>query len=183
MNFILLEELNLDKVKEILISEEEITQKVKELGAKITKDYAGKPLLCVCILKGSILFTADLIREINLPLEIDFMAVSSYGSSTESSGIVRILKDLDKSVEGQNVLIIEDIIDSGLTLQYLLKNLNNRKAESVKVCTFLDKKERRVVDIVPDYSGYVIPDKFVVGYGLDFAGKYRNLKYVGIYNE
>ncbi len=183
MNFILLEELNLDKVKEVLISEEEITQKVKELGAKITKDYEGKPLLCVCILKGSILFTADLIREIKLPLEIDFMAVSSYGSSTESSGIVRILKDLDKSVEGQNILIIEDIIDSGLTLQYLLNNLNNRKAESVKVCTFLDKKERRVVDIVPDYSGYVIPDKFVVGYGLDFAGKYRNLKYVGIYNE
>jgi len=183
VNFILLEELNLDKVKEVLISEEEITQKVKELGAKITKDYEGKPLLCVCILKGSILFTADLIREIKLPLEIDFMAVSSYGSSTESSGIVRILKDLDKSVEGQNILIIEDIIDSGLTLQYLLNNLNNRKAESVKVCTFLDKKERRVVDIVPDYSGYVIPDKFVVGYGLDFAGKYRNLKYVGIYNE
>ena len=173
----------MDKVKEVLISEEEITQKVKELGARITKDYEGKPLLCVCILKGSILFTADLIREINIPLEIDFMAVSSYGSSTESSGIVRILKDLDKSVEGQNVLIIEDIIDSGLTLQYLLNNLNNRKAESVKVCTFLDKKERRVVDIVPDYSGYVIPDKFVVGYGLDFAGNYRNLKYVGIYNE
>ncbi len=173
----------MDKVKEVLISEEKIINKVKELGEQITKDYKGKNLLCVGILKGSVLFASDLIREINLPLEIDFMAVSSYGSSTESSGIVRILKDLDESVEGKNILIIEDIIDSGLTLQYLLNNLKNRKAESVKVCTFLDKKERRIVDIVPDYSGYEIPDKFVVGYGLDFAGKYRNLKYVGIYNE
>lgn len=173
----------MDKVNKVLITEEEIVKKVKELGAQITKDYEGKPLLCVGILKGSVLFAADLIREINLPLEIDFMAVSSYGSSTESSGVVRILKDLDHSVEGKNILIIEDIIDSGLTLQYLLNNLTNRKAESVKVCTFLDKKERRVVDIVPEYIGYEIPDEFVVGYGLDFAGKYRNLKYVGIYSN
>lgn len=173
----------MDKVNKVLITEEEIVKKVKELGAQITKDYEGKPLLCIGILKGSVLFAADLIREINLPLEIDFMAVSSYGSSTESSGVVRILKDLDHSVEGKNILIIEDIIDSGLTLQYLLNNLTNRKAESVKVCTFLDKKERRVVDIVPEYIGYEIPDEFVVGYGLDFAGKYRNLKYVGIYSN
>ncbi len=173
----------MDKVNKVLITEEEIVKKVKELGAQITKDYEGKPLLCVGILKGSVLFAADLIREINLPLEIDFMAVSSYGSSTESSGVVRILKDLDHSVEGKNILIIEDIIDSGLTLQYLLNNLTNRKAESVKVCTFMDKKERRVVDIVPEYIGYEIPDEFVVGYGLDFAGKYRNLKYVGIYSN
>lgn len=173
----------MDKVTKVLISEEKIINKVKELGKQITKDYEGKPLLCVCILKGSFMFTSDLIREINLPLEIDFMAVSSYGSSTKSSGIVKILKDLDRSVEGKNVLIIEDIIDSGLTLQYLYANLVNRKAESVKICSFLDKKERRAVNIVPDYVGYEIPDEFVIGYGLDFAGKYRNLKYVGIYSE
>lgn len=170
-------------ISEVLVSEEEIISKVKELGQQITRDYEGKDLLCVAILKGSVLFASDLIREIKLPLEIDFMAVSSYGSSTESSGIVRILKDLDESAEGKNVLIIEDIVDSGLTLQYLLKNFVNRGAKSVKVCTFLDKKERRTVDIVPDYVGYVIPDKFAVGYGLDFAGKYRNLKYVGVYSE
>ncbi len=173
----------MDKVSKVLISQEEITKKVKELGKRITKDYEGKSLLCVCILKGSFMFTADLIREIKLPLEIDFMAVSSYGSSTKSSGIVKIIKDLDRSVEGKHVLIIEDIIDSGLTLQYLFSNLVNRKAESVKICSFLDKKERRVVDILPDYIGYEIPDEFVIGYGLDFAGKYRNLNYVGIYSE
>ncbi len=170
-------------ISEILVSEEEIISKVKELGQQITRDYEGKDLLCVAILKGSVLFASDLIREIKLPLEIDFMAVSSYGTSTESSGIVRILKDLDESAEGKNVLIIEDIVDSGLTLQYLLKSFVNRGAKSVKVCTFLDKKERRTVNIVPDYVGYVIPDKFAVGYGLDFAGKYRNLKYVGVYSE
>lgn len=173
----------MDKVKKVLISEEQISTKVKELGEIITRDYQGKPLLCVCILKGSILFTADLIREIKLPLEIDFMAVSSYGNSTESSGVVRILKDLDHSVEGKNIIIIEDIIDSGLTLQYLLNNLRNRKAESVKVCTFLDKSERRQVNIIPDYVGYEIPDEFVVGYGLDYSEKYRNLNYIGIYSE
>ena len=172
----------MDRVKKVLISEEQVISKVKELGARITEDYKGKPLLCVCILKGSLLFTADLIREINLPLEIDFMAVSSYGNSTESSGVVRILKDLDQSAEGKNIIIIEDIIDSGLTLQYLLNNLKSRKAESVKVCTFLDKKEKRKVDIVPDYVGYEIPDEFVVGYGLDYSEKYRNLKYIGIYS-
>lgn len=170
-------------ISEVLVSEEEIQRKVKELGQAISRDYEGKDLLCVAILKGSVLFASDLIREINLPLEIDFMAVSSYGSSTESSGIVRILKDLDESAEGKNVLIIEDIVDSGLTLQYLLKNFENRGAKSVKVCTFLDKQERRTVNIVPDYVGYVIPDKFAVGYGLDYAGKYRNLKYVGVYSE
>lgn len=173
----------MERAKKVLISEEDIKKKVKEIGAQITKDYEGKPLLCVCILKGSFLFTADLIREINLLMEIDFMAVSSYGSSTKSSGIVKIIKDLDRSVEGKHILIIEDIIDSGLTLQYLYNNLSNRNPESVKICALLDKKERRVVDICPDYVGFEIPDEFVVGYGLDFAGRYRNLKYVGIYQE
>ena len=171
----------MDRVKRILISEEEISKRVKELGEEITAHYQGKDLLCICILKGSILFTADLIRQIDLPLHIDFMAVSSYGASTKSSGVVRIMKDLDEAVEGKHVLIIEDIIDTGLTLNYLLENLRNRNAESVKVCTFLDKAERRQVEIVPDFSGFRIPDEFVVGYGLDFAERYRNLKYIGIY--
>ncbi len=173
----------MDNITKVLISEEEIRVKVKELGEQITKDYEGKDLLCICILKGSILFAADLIREIKLPLAIDFMAVSSYGDSTDSSGIVKILKDLDHSVEGKEVLILEDIIDSGLTLKYLLGNLSSRKANSIKICTLLNKNERRKVDIIPEYVGYNIPDEFVVGYGLDYAEKYRNLSYIGIYSE
>lgn len=173
----------MDNITKVLISEEEIRVKVKELGEQITKDYEGKDLLCICILKGSILFAADLIREIKLPLAIDFMAVSSYGDSTDSSGIVKILKDLDHSVEGKEVLILEDIIDSGLTLKYLLGNLSSRKANSIKICTLLNKSERRKVDIIPEYVGYNIPDEFVVGYGLDYAEKYRNLSYIGIYSE
>lgn len=170
-------------IKEILFSKEELRKKVEELGKQITKDYQGKDLVCICILKGAIHFMSDIIREIDLPLQIDFMAVSSYGSSTESSGVVRILKDLDCSVEGRDVLILEDIVDTGLTLQYLTKNLKNRKANSVKICTLLNKPERRTADIAPEYFGYTIPDAFVVGYGLDFAEKYRNLPYIGVLKE
>jgi hypoxanthine phosphoribosyltransferase len=165
-------------VKEVLYSRETINEKVKELGKQITSDYKGKELVVIGVLKGANVFMADLIREIEMPLEMDFMAVSSYGHSTESSGVVKILKDLDKGIEGKDVLVVEDIIDSGLTLQYLCKNLLNRKANSVKICTLLDKPERRKVDVVIDYKGFEIPDEFIVGYGIDYAEKYRNLPYV-----
>lgn len=165
-------------VKEVLYSRETINEKVKELGKQITSDYKGKELVVIGVLKGANVFMADLIREIEIPLEMDFMAVSSYGHSTESSGVVKILKDLDKGIEGKDVLVVEDIIDSGLTLQYLCKNLLNRKANSVKICTLLDKPERRKVDVVIDYKGFEIPDEFIVGYGIDYAEKYRNLPYV-----
>lgn len=167
-------------IKEILFTEEEIKAKVRDLGKKITEDYQGKDLLVICILKGAMPFMADLIREIKLPLQIDFMAVSSYGASTVSSGVVRIIKDLDTSIENKHILIVEDIIDTGLTLKYLVKNLKNRGPASVNVCTFMDKPERRKVTMVPDYCGYTIPDAFVVGYGLDYNQKFRNLPYVGI---
>lgn len=164
----------------ILLSEEQIKDKVTELGSKISKDYAGQDLLVVGILKGAVIFMSDLIREIAIPINIDFMAVSSYGKSTESSGAVRILKDLDTSIEGRNVLIVEDIVDTGLTLKYLMENLESRNPKSVKICTFLNKPERRKVEIEAQYNGFIIPDEFVVGYGLDFSEKYRNLPYVGI---
>ncbi|MFZ5944398.1 MAG: hypoxanthine phosphoribosyltransferase [Bacillota bacterium] len=167
-------------VSKILISEEQIKEKVKELGDIITRDYKGKDLFVICILKGAVIFLADLIREIKLPLSIDTMVVSSYGTSTESSGVVRILKDLDESVENKDVLIVEDIIDTGLTLKYLMDNIISRSPKSVKICSFLDKPERRKVDIFPDYRGYSIPDEFVVGYGLDYAEKYRNLPYIAV---
>jgi len=167
-------------VSKILITEEEIKSKVKELGEIITKDYQGKDLLVICILKGAMVFMADLVREIKLPLDIDTMVVSSYGTSTQSSGVVRILKDLDESVEDRDLLIVEDIVDTGLTLKYLMDNIFSRGPRSVKICSFLDKPERRKVDIIPDYKGYSIPDEFVVGYGLDFAEKYRNLPYVAV---
>lgn len=166
--------------KKVMISEEEIKVKIKELGAQISKDYQGKDLLMICVLKGAVVFMADLIREVKIPLNIDFMAVSSYGSSTSSSGVVRILKDLNESIENKHVLIVEDIVDTGLTLKYLVENLKSRGPASIKICTFLDKPERRKSDIIPDYCGYPIPDEFVVGYGLDFAEKYRNLPYVAI---
>lgn len=167
-------------IESILLSEAQLQAKVKELGAKITADYQGKDLLAVCILKGSTVFFADLIREIDLPLETDFVAISSYGHSTSSSGVVRILKDLDQSIKDRNVLVIEDIIDSGLTLKYLLENLSSRKPASLNVCTLLDKPERRTVEIHTAYNGFSIPDRFVVGYGLDYAEKYRNLPYIGV---
>jgi hypoxanthine phosphoribosyltransferase len=166
--------------KNVMISEEEIKVKIKELGAQISKDYQGKDLLMICVLKGAVVFMADLIREVKIPVDIDFMAVSSYGSSTSSSGVVRILKDLNESIENKHIIIVEDIVDTGLTLKYLVENLKSRGPASIKICTFLDKPERRKADITPDYCGYSIPDEFVVGYGLDFAEKYRNLPYVAV---
>lgn len=164
----------------ILITEENIKMKVQELGKEICRDYAGQDLLVVGILKGAIMFMSDLVRAINLPLNIDFMAVTSYGKSTESSGAVRILKDLDSSIEGRNVLIVEDIVDTGLTLKYLTENLSARAPKSVRICTFLNKPERRKVEVDVHYTGFVIPDEFVVGYGLDFAEKYRNLPFIAV---
>lgn len=167
-------------IQEIILTEEQIRTKVAELGEQITKDYAGKDLVIICILKGATPFMADLIREIKIHLTIDFMAVSSYGASTKSSGVVKIIKDLDSGIENKDVLIIEDIVDSGLTLKYLLENLKTRGANSIKVCTLLEKKERRTINVVADYKGYNVPNEFVVGYGLDYDGKYRNLPYIGI---
>ena len=170
-------------LEQVLISEEEIAGRVRELGAEITEDYKGCNLVVVGILKGALMFMADLIRHIKIPVLMDFAVVSSYGASTETSGVVRILKDLDQPIEGKHVLIVEDIIDTGLTMHYLVHNLQARKPASVKVCTLLDKPSRREVDIKPDYCGFSIPDKFVVGYGLDYAEYYRNLPQVGVLKE
>lgn len=171
------------KVTETLLTEEEIRLKVKELGKKIESDFQGEDLLVVGILKGACVFVSDLIRNINLDVNMDFMSVSSYGKATQSSGTVRILKDLDVDIEGKNVLIVEDIIDTGLTLKNLFETLKTRNPKSLKLCTLLDKPERRTVDIAVDYVGFVIPDKFIVGYGIDYAEKYRNLPYIGIVGE
>ncbi|MBA4549317.1 hypoxanthine phosphoribosyltransferase [Thermoactinomyces intermedius] len=172
-----------EDIAEVLFTKEQIREKVEELGKIISREYKGLNPLCVCVLKGAVPFMADLIREIDIPIEMDFMDVSSYGNSTRSSGVVRIIKDLETSVEGRHVLIVEDIIDSGLTLSYLVEMLKARNAASVKIITMLDKPERRKVDLSPDYCGYTIPDAFVVGYGLDYAEKYRNLPYIGILKE
>lgn len=158
-----------------LVSEAQIRAKVAELGRQISKDYAGQEILAIGILKGSIIFMADLVREIDIPVATDYMAVSSYGDATTSSGVVRILKDLDDSVAGRHLLIVEDIIDTGLTLNYLLDYLRGRNPASVKVCVLLDKPERRKVEIPIDYPGFTIPDEFAVGYGLDYRELYRNL--------
>ena len=168
------------KLNGVMYSAEEIKSKVKELAKQIEKDYAGEELLVVGILKGASVFCADLIREIDLDVRMDFMVVSSYGSSTESSGTVKIIKDLDVDIENKNVLIVEDIIDSGLTLSSLVAALKTRRPKSLKLCTLLDKPERRVKDVKVDYVGFNIPDEFVVGYGLDYAQKYRNLPYIGV---
>ncbi|WP_126424697.1 hypoxanthine phosphoribosyltransferase [Brevibacillus marinus] len=170
----------MDDIKDILISEAEIADKVRELGAILSEEYRDKNPLVICVLKGAVLFMSDLVRQMNIPCEMDFMAVSSYGSSTESSGVVRIIKDLDTSVQERHVLIVEDIMDSGLTLSRLVELLKHRQASSVKVVTLLDKPKRRKVEIKPDYCGFTIPDEFVVGYGLDYAEKYRNLPFIGI---
>lgn len=162
-----------------LLSRDQIAEKVASLGEQISREYKDKQLVVIGILKGAVIFLADLIREISVPLSIDFMAVSSYGSSTESSGVVRILKDLDKSIENKDVLIVEDIIDSGLTLKYLVENLEARHPNSVRVCTLLDKPARRRTQVTIHYNGFVIPDEFAVGYGLDYNDKYRNLP--GVY--
>lgn len=170
-------------IKEVLVSEEEIKDKVKELGNIITEDYKDKDLIVVGILKGAVVFLSDLCREIKLPMLIDFMAVSSYGKSSVSTGEVRIVKDLDYSVEKKDILIVEDIIDTGYTLSYLTDNLRKRGANSVKIITLLDKPDRRKADVHVDYLGFEIPDEFVVGYGLDFAEQYRNLPYVAALKE
>ncbi|GGE21716.1 hypoxanthine phosphoribosyltransferase [Marinithermofilum abyssi] len=172
-----------DDIKDVLISEEEVQQKVSELGKQLKEDYQDLNPLCICVLKGAFPFMADLVRAMDIPLEMDFMAVSSYGASTESSGVVRIVKDLDTSVEGRHVLVVEDIIDSGLTLSYLLDLLRQRNAASVKVVTMLDKPTRRTTGLKPDYCGFTVPNEFVVGYGLDYAEKYRNLPYIGVLKE
>ena len=169
-----------NELKSVLLTEEEIKAIVKRLGSEITADYEGKNLLVVSVLKGSVMIMADLLREIKLPLKIDFMAVSSYGSGTASSGTVKIIKDLDINLSGYDILIVEDILDSGATLSSLKEILLTRKPASVKICTFLDKPDRRKANIKADYVGAVIPDEFVVGYGLDYDEKYRNLPYVGI---
>lgn len=168
-----------DKVK-VMISETEVEKKVLELAERINKDYAGKELKLICILKGSVFFTCELAKRITVPVTIDFMSVSSYGNATVSSGRVKIVKDLDESIAGENVLVIEDIIDSGNTLRYLLDLLGSRGPASIKLCTLLDKPDRRVTDVHVDYVGFTIPDKFVVGYGLDFEQYYRNLPYIGV---
>lgn len=170
-------------IKEVLFSEEKIMETVKEMAKNISKDYEGKELLVVGVLKGSVLFASDLIKNITIPCEIDFMAVSSYGNSSETSGVVRILKDLDHSIEGKDLLIVEDIVDSGITLSYLLQYLKTRKANSVQIAALLTKPARRKVDLEVKYSGLEVPDEFLVGYGLDFAEKYRNLPYIGILKE
>lgn len=167
-------------IEEVLIDEETLAQRVAELGEQITQDYQGKRLLLLGVLKGAVLFLVDLARQIQLPLEIDFMATSSYGASTRSSGIVRILKDLEDSIEGQHILVVEDIVDSGLTLDYLLRSLAARGPASVKVCGLLVKDRARDLAVPVDYVGFTIPDRFVVGYGLDYAERYRNLPYIGV---
>jgi hypoxanthine phosphoribosyltransferase len=170
-------------IQEVLYSQEVIQQKVQELGAAISRDYEGRNPLVICVLKGAFIFMADLSKNITIPIELDFMAVSSYGNSTRSSGEVKIIKDLDVSVEGRDVLIVEDIIDSGLTLSYLIDVLERRNALSVNVVALFDKPGRRTSDLNADYTGFTIPDAFVVGYGLDYAEKYRNLPYVGVKPE
>ena len=167
-----------NEIDEILITEEEIREKVTELGKKITRDYQGKDLVFIGVLRGAIIFMSDLARAISIPMIFDFMAISSYGAATESSGVVRILKDLDETIVGKDVLVVEDIVDTGLTLDYLLRILKSRKPASLKVCTFLNKSARRKVKVKVDYLGFDIPNKFVVGYGLDYAGKFRNVPFV-----
>ena len=169
-----------DDIAKVLLTEEDIQKKVKEIGAQITQDYEGKNLTLVSILKGSVIFMADLMREITVPCEIDFMCVSSYGSGTKTSGTVKIIKDLDINLEGKDLLLVEDILDSGKTLNYITQVLKTRNPASIRICTLLDKPERREADIKADYFGAFVPDEFVVGYGLDFAEKYRNLPYIGV---
>ncbi len=170
-------------IGEILVQADDVRRRVRELGAEIGRDYADKDLLLVGILKGAVFFLADLMRALDIPCEVDFMAVASYGSATDSSGVVRILKDLDQPIAGRNVLIVEDIVDSGLTLQYLLRNLGARDPASVDVCALLTKPDRRKVELDPRYVGFEIPDRFAIGYGLDHAERYRNLPYVAALRE
>lgn len=169
-----------DDISKVLVSEEELKAKTKELADMVSKDYKGRELLVVSILKGGFIFAADFVRALSIDARVDFMSVSSYGASTRTSGVVQIRKDLDRDIKGLDVLICEDILDTGLTLAYLKKMLITRGAKSVRICTILNKPDRRVANIEPDYVGFDIPDEFVVGYGLDFAEKYRNLPFVGV---
>ncbi len=168
-----------DKI-EVLIPEEDVDAKIKEIGDKISEDYAGKQVHLICVLKGGVFFMCELAKRIAIPVSMDFMAVSSYGSEKQSSGVVKIIKDLDESLEGKEVIVVEDIIDSGRTLSYLLEILNKRGPKSLSLCTLLDKPDRREKDVRVDYVGFEIPDKFVVGYGLDYDQKYRNLPFIGV---
>ena len=165
---------------EVMLTEEEVDRRIQEIGDRISKDYAGKQVHLVCVLKGGSFFMCELAKRITVPVSLDFMSVSSYGSDTKSSGVVRIVKDLDEPLEGKDVLVVEDIVDSGRTLSYLLEMLRDRGPKSLRLCTLLDKPDRRVVDVNVDYTGFKIPDEFVVGYGLDYDQRYRNLPYIGV---
>ena len=167
-------------VGEVLVSADELQRRVAELGEEISRDYTGRSLLLVGVLKGAVFFLSDLMRYIEIPVEVDFMAIASYGSATDSSGVVRILKDLDAAIEDRDVLIVEDIVDSGLTLQYLMRNLGSRNPRTLEVCALLTKPERRKVDLPTRYVGFEIPNRFVVGYGLDFGERHRNLPFVAV---
>lgn len=168
-----------ERVK-VLIPEDKVDQRIQEIGEKISKDYAGKQVHLVCVLKGGSFFMCELAKRITVPVSLDFMSVSSYGSDTKSSGVVKIVKDLDEPLKGKHVIVVEDIVDSGRTLSYLLEILKNRGPESMALCTLLDKPDRRVIDVNVDYTGFDIPDEFVVGYGLDYDQRYRNLPYIGV---
>lgn len=164
----------------VLLSESEVDKRIQEIGKQISQDYEGKEVHLVCVLKGGSFFMCELSKRITVPVSLDFMSVSSYGADTESSGVVKIIKDLDEPLQDKNVIVVEDVVDSGRTLSYLLENLKNRGPKTLKLCTLLDKPQRRVVDVSVDYKGFEIPDEFVVGYGLDYAQKYRNLPYIGV---
>ncbi len=164
----------------VLIEEEKLNERIAEIGATISKDYEGEQVCLICILKGATFFACELSKRITVPVDLEFMAVSSYGDSTESSGVIEVKWDLEESIENKNVIVVEDIIDTGRTLKYLLEELHGRGPKSVKLCAMLDKPQRRVVDVKPDYVGFEVPDEFVVGYGLDYSQRYRNLPYIGI---
>ena len=168
-----------EKIK-VMLSEQEVDEKICEIGRQISEDYAGKQVHLVCVLKGGSFFMCELAKRITVPVSLDFMSVSSYGSETKSSGVVKIVKDLDEPLDGKDVIIVEDIVDSGRTLSYLMDMLKDRRPKSMKLCTLLDKPDRRVVDVHVDYTGFQIPDEFVVGYGLDYDQRYRNLPYIGV---
>jgi len=170
-------------IKEVLLTESDLANKISQIGKSISKDYEGRELILIGVLKGSVMFMADLMKKIEIPCSMDFMAVSSYGNSTKSTGVVRILKDLDFEIEGKDVLIVEDIIDTGVTLKYLVEYLKARKPNSLEICSLLNKQDRRKVDISAKYIGFEVPDFFLVGFGLDYAEKYRNLPFIGILKE
>lgn len=172
----------MDQIK-VLIGEEEVNRRIRELGEQISADYAGKSLHLVSVLKGGVFFTCELAKRITIPVTIDFMSVSSYGDEKSSSGVVRIVKDLDETLEAKDVMVVEDIVDSGRTLSYLLKMLRARRPASLKLCTLLDKPSRRTHEVQVDYTGFKVPDEFIVGYGLDYAQKYRNLPYIGVVED